>query len=227
MENQTPAQSNTPAENTAAPQPSLEDLSKEFSVEEQTRSFTAQPQPSYQPQYQPTYQPQAPQIPDPVLNPDAYAQYVWQQNPLVSQLGNTVQEVTAKLQAFEQSQAQAKLEADVNRAVTKVNEKLKVDPMLAEAALEAEYRRNQTFKHIWDNRDRNPDAFNKALDVVANTLSSRFAVRADPQLLENQRAALSSQRTMATTPQANPAMDALRMSQPDFEQWWEQTKRGM
>lgn len=217
-------QSNTPAETTAAPQPSLEDISKEFSVEEQTRSFTAQPQPSYTPQ--PAYQP-APQIPDPVLNPDAYAQYVWQQNPLVSQLGNTVQEVTAKLQAFEQQQTQAKLEADVNRAVTKVNEKLKVDPMLAEAALEAEYRRNPTFKHIWDNRDRNPAAFDRALDVISNTLASRFAVRTDPQLLENQRAALSSQRTMATSPQSSQAMDALKMPQGEFESWWESTKRGM
>ncbi len=218
-------QSNAPAENVNTPQPSLEDLSKEFSVEEQTRSFTAQPQPSYQPQYQP-YAPPVPQVPDPVLNPDAYAQYVWQQNPLVSQMGKTVQDMTAKLQAFEQSQAQAKLEADINRAVSTVNQKLNVDPMLAEAALEAEYRRNPTFKHIWDNRDRNPDAFNKALEVVANKLSPLFAVRTDPQLLENQRAATSSQRTMATAPQSNPAMEALKMGQADFESWWEATKRG-
>jgi hypothetical protein len=223
MTDQTPVQSNTPAENTAAPQPSLEDISKEFSVEEQTRSFTAQPQqpqPAY-PQYTPP-----PQVPDPVINPDAFLQYAWQQNPAVPQLTNQLQQVSAKLQAFEQQQAQAKLEADVNRAVSKVNEKLKVDPLLAEAALEAEYRRNPTFKHIWDNRDRNPAAFDRALEVMGNQLSTRFAVRTDPQLLENQRAAVSSQRTMATNPQSNPAMDALKMPQGDFEAWWEATKRG-
>jgi hypothetical protein len=214
-------QSNTPAENTPAPQPSLEDISKEFSVEEQTRSFTAQPQPPQPYQYAPP-----PQVPDPVINPDAFLQYAWQQNPAVPQLTNQLQQVSAKLQAFEHQQAQAKLEADVNRAVSKVNEKLKVDPLLAEAALEAEYRRNPTFKHIWDNRDRNPAAFDRALEVMGNQLSTRFAVRTDPQLLENQRAAVSSQRTMATNPQSNPAMDALKMPQGEFEAWWEATKRG-
>ncbi len=221
MTDQTPVQSNAPAENTAAPQPSLEDISKEFSVEEQTRSFTAQPQPP-----QPVYHAPPPQVPDPVINPDAFLQYAWQQNPAVPQLTNQLQQVSAKLQAFEHQQAQAKLEADVNRAVSKVNEKLKVDPLLAEAALEAEYRRNPTFKHIWDNRDRNPAAFDRALEVMGNQLSTRFAVRTDPQLLENQRAAVSSQRTMATNPQSNPAMDALKMPQGEFEAWWEAQKRG-
>jgi hypothetical protein len=125
---------------------------------------------------------------------------------------------------------QSKVDADVARAVSKVNEKLKIDPLSAEIALEKVYRTDASFKRIWDNRDKNPQAFDKALGIVAQKLSSTFAVRQDPQLTENQRAATQSQRTMAATTKSDvpPGQEGLYSDNPvEFERAWESFKRGM
>jgi uncharacterized protein with von Willebrand factor type A (vWA) domain len=208
-----------------APAPSLDDIASEFSVEEQVNQFKAQPQP--QPQYQPQYQPQAPQslqVPDPYSDPTGYERFMLNQANALGTLDNTLKEVTSKIQSYEQQMAQQKVSADLDKAVTKINEKLGVDPMLAEIALEREYRVNKSFKTIWDNRDRNPAAFQKALDVLGNKLAPNFANQRDPQLIENQRAAKASQRTMSTAPKEDPLGDWSNLSQSEFDRKWASLK---
>lgn len=205
-------------------QPSFEDIAKKYSIEEQTASFTAQPAPQFQPaqsQPQPTPQPYQPQIPDPVVNPDAWAQFHAQQN---QQFNSTLKTIADSVQEMRRQQAQERLNADVDQAVTRVNQKLNMDKDHTEVLLEVEYRKNPVFRRIWDNRHAKPEALNEALDVLASKTASKFQVRSDPQLIENQRAAKTSQKAMASTRQQAPGEDIMNMPDGDFQAWWNRNR---
>lgn len=196
---------------------SLDDISQEFSVEEQVSNFQASPE---QAQPSPTW------LPDPISDPDAYTEYSRAQAESLNKLNQTVQGLTSKVQTYEQQLAAQKLSADVESAVATVNEKLGVDPKLAEIALEHQYRDDPAFKRIWDNRAQNPAAFKKALGVVANKLSDTFAVKQDHQLTQNQLAAKQSLKTMAKTSQPNANSEWEGLSSSEFEQKWNEMRRG-
>jgi len=216
----------TPSEE--APTPSLDDIASEFSVEQEANNFQAQPAPQapapnqYQPQ--PGYDQQFSNIPDPNYDPDGWNQWMqqqtFQQNSVVQELSGIKNEI----ESYKQQMAQQKIEADLGKAVNHVNEKLNVDPKMAEVALEIEYRENPAFKRIWDHRDQNPAAFQKALDVVANKWTGKFATRTNDQLVENVRAAKTSQQTMANAPKEDPYGDVANMSPSEFDRWWSQQK---
>lgn len=225
---QEPSQTPAPTETVTTPvetTQTLADVAKKYNVDQQVQNFTAQPQ---QPQSQPAPSyPAAPPFtpPDPVTSPEQWNQY--QANILMQNqnLQGNLRELTQTVQAIRQEATQAKLDAEVNKAVAKVNDKLKIDPLYAEIALEKRYRDDPIFKRIWDNRNINPKALEEALDVVSNELQGVFAVRQDPQLTENLRAAKQSQRTMSTTAkQPSDAEAALNMNNADFDRWWNEEK---
>lgn len=227
MTDQTQEQSQTPVSTETVPETTqtLADVAKKYNVDQQVQNFTAQPQ---APQYQPSY-PSAPPFtaPDPVTSPEQWNQY---QASLLMQnqhLSGNLRELTQTVQAIRQEATQARLDTEVNKAVAKVNDRLKVDPLYAEIALEKRYRDDPIFKRIWDNRQVNPKALEEALDVVTNELQGVFSVRQDPQLTENIRAAKQSQRTMSTTAKSpSDADQALNMNDGEFDRWWNQKKRG-
>jgi hypothetical protein len=218
----TPAPSDKPAENQVTPSPSLEDISKEFTVEEQANKFSAKPA---QPKPQPTQQTQV-YVPDPLLDSEGYKAYAAQQVQYTQRLEGSLRELSSRFAAYEQTIQQQKLDADVDSAVNVVNKKWNVDKDLAEITLEREYRKDKTFQFIWDNRHRNPVAFQKALDVIASKKADLFSVKQDPQLAENVRAAKSAQQTMATTKQANSNDEWANLSPREFAEQWERKKRG-
>ena len=183
---------------TEAHQPTLDDISQEFNVEEQISNFQAQPEQAGTQTQQSQY------APDPVYNPDAFNSFVQEQVGSVNALNQTVQELAGKVQSYEQQIAQQKVDADVGAAVAKVNEKIGADPDMVEIALEHQYRRDASFKKIWDNRSQNPKAFEKALEVVADKLAGKFNISQDHQLTQNQIAAKQSLKTMAKTTNPDP-----------------------
>jgi hypothetical protein len=221
MTDNTAAPSPAPAETSAAPSTDLESIAREFSVEEQANQFTARPAVQHQPQQQ--LQPAPFSAPDPVTDPEGYKAFVMHQTQVHQRLEGTLRELDNRFKTYEQTIQQQKVDADVDAAVKIVNQKLKVDPELAEIALERMYRKDKAFKQIWDNRDRNRQAFEKALGVVADKLQPTFAVRTDPQVAENVRAAKSSQQTMATT-QAKSEYDDVPENPREFDAWWRQRR---
>lgn len=230
METQTNPPSPAPAETVApAPEtPSLETIAKELSIEEQAKQFTTSVQPQYQPQYQsqPAYQPPQFQVPDPVTNPEGYNRFMAMQGQMVSGIDATLKTLHEKVSSWETRQLEQKVNQDVDRAVSKVNEKLKVEPMLAEIALEKMYRSDANFKRIWDNRDRNPQALEKALDVVSQKMQTMFNVRQDPQIAENLRAAQSAQRNMSTTKTQSQNDEWANLSEAEFQRKWQMILSG-
>lgn len=230
MEEKTTEQSQAPAEttpSTPSPDESLKSIASEFPVEEQAKQFTAQPQPQYQPQYQqPVYQPEQ-FAPDPVTNPEGYKMFMqaqWQQGQNAQ---TELRKLSEQFTNFQKTIEEQRTNAEVDAAVTSVNSKLKVDPTLAEALLNVEYKQNPSFKHIWDNRHKNPQAFKNALNVLGDKLHSKVQVRQDPQLAENVRAAQTSQRTMATTKTPTQTEGWDNLSDSEFQKKWQEMVRGV
>lgn len=219
MAEETTQQSETPVESQTTPNESsgqtLEDIAKKYSIEDQTKSFTAQPAQAPSPAV-PSFD-QNVRVPDPVTNPDDWTRFYAQQN---AQVSKTLGDIASSVTEMRKQQEQERLNAEVNKAVERVNSKLNVDPKYAEILLEKEYRDNPIFKRIWDNRYVNPKALDEALDVIANNGSKVFQVKSDPQLTENQRAAKASQRAMATTQNKSPNDEVLGLSDHEFDRWW-------
>lgn len=226
MTNQTSAPSPAPAETQSTPSPddSLKAIASEFTVEEQARQFTATP--SHPAQFQPqAYQPPVQHVPDPVVDKDAYVAWANAQLAAQNQFQSALREVTTEISAIKQERIQQKVNADVDRAVQTVGQTLKgVDPDLIESFLNLEYSKNPSFQRIFDNRDKNPTAYERALKVVADKYASKVQIKVDPRLAENVRAAQSSQRTMATT--QSPSNEWANLSPKEFEEMWLRTKRG-
>jgi hypothetical protein len=229
MENEINQQSQQPAE-TAVPEaqaPTLESIAKELSVEEQAQQFTSAV-PQYQPQYQQPVQQQAYRAPDPITDPEGYNRFMMQQMQSMTALDTTLKSMVDKVQTWERTTQEQRINQDVDKAVTRVNEKLKVDPMLAEIALEKMYRTDANFKRIWDNRERNPQAYERALDVVADKLVPMFQTRQDPKIAGDIRAAKTSQQSMATTRQTG-VNEGVPNDPAEFKRYWENlvNNRGM
>lgn len=199
-----------------APAPSLDEIAKEFSVEEQVNQFQAQPAPQ---EVRQEY------YPDPISDPDQFTHFIRQQQKGIDAMSQTVKQLNEKLSAHENKMVQQQVEADIQRAVATVNKKLDVDPKMAEVALRMEYEKNPSFQKIWDNRSKNPQAFEKALNAVADNYSSVFAVRQDPQLTANQMAAKKSLQTMNKKP-SEPESKWENMTQSEFEREWDAMRRG-
>jgi len=173
---------NTTVENSAEPEvtQTLEDIAKGIPLEEQIKNFTAAPQPVLQTPY---IQPQQPVIPDPISDQEGYRRWANDQMLASRAMQSSLQELSGKVRTYEQQQQQQRLDAEVDSVVSKVNSNLKLDP---------------AFKHIWDNRQRFPGALDNALKVVTNDLKAKYAVRQDPQIAENIRAAKNSMQSGAT-----------------------------
>lgn len=183
----------------ASTEPTLDDVYKQYSVEDEAATF--QPQRRQEvPQQAPSYAPQqAAYLPDPVIDGDRFKQWALTVEQDRTQLRQSLQEVGNALTQFQETQRRAKEEADIRKAVDFVNESLKADPDFVEIALGQKARKDAKFLALYNNRDAKPEAWNAALRAVRNELSQKFAVRSDPQLAENQRALRTAQQTSATS----------------------------
>ena len=213
QQSQAPAETAVPAAETQT----LESIAKELSVTEQAQQFTSAV-PQYQ-QPQQFVQQQAFRAPDPITDPEGYNRFLLQQTQTLTELSQATKSLTDKYQSWERTTQEQRINQDVDKAVTRVNEKLKVDPMLAEIALEKMYRTDANFKRIWDNRERNPQAYERALDVVADKLVPMFNTRQDPKIAGDIRAAKTSQQSMATT-RTQGVNDGVPTDPAEFQRYW-------
>ena len=207
----------------SAPQPSgLEHVYQQFGIEEQAASFNPQsPQPAQQPQAPAA--PSVPKVPDP-FDPN-FANYQAQIANGVSSLHQQLQQTQHKLTQMEQHMARRQTEADIKAAVGVITQKAGIEADIAEVALEAKARQDPRFLAIWNNRSKNPKAFEAALTAVAGEFQQKFTVRQDPQLVENQRAVKASQQQMATTQKTSDGDKWASMTPQERAQERERIKR--
>jgi len=176
----------------------LDDVYKQYNVEEAASDFS--PQPAQKPRSEPAAQPQpnlGSEIPDPVLDQSGFKAYLAKQD-------STVKQTLAGLTQFQQQlyvREQRRLEeADIKSAVQTVKEKIgDIDEDFVEVALGQKARKDSKFLSIYQNRRKNPQAWNAALAAVATEFKGKYQYRQDSQLAENVRAAKQSTQTTLTT----------------------------
>ena len=118
--------------------------------------------------------------------------------------------------------------------MSKVVEKVEnADPLMVELYLEKKAVENPKFAQIFQNREKNPTALNKALEAISGELAGKFDFKVDPQLAENHRAANQSQQSSGNTSaqQFNNSLEerlaAAREKGPGaWEQEWNRIKTG-
>ena len=211
----------TQNEQTAEPQPTLEDVYKEYNVEgvaQQFQAATAKEAP----------RPEVVDAPDPVTDPDGYRRFQLDQAHRTHDIQQSLQQYGSTVQALLADQQRRQVEADVKRAVEYLQPKFgdSVDADLLETALDNEARRDPRFLKLWENREANPTAWKKAMDGFAGKYSSKFSVRSDPQLMENQRAIRASQEVHSSARQSQESDEWANLSQEDFSRKWRDLVNG-
>lgn len=193
-------QSQEPAESV-----SLEDLAKQF----ETKQEPAQP---------------AVQEPLPTFDSEDDA---------IKHLAKTTAETRAQLKKLVDDQTRREQESFVAAEMKALDDAIKtigkevegLDPMFIEGALHTAYNRDKNFQKIFDNRDQNPAAYQKALGVITGQIKAKSAMRHDPQLAENQRALEQLQKSSRSGAQTDDDPTA-GLSASEFDAYWERLKAG-
>lgn len=197
--------------------PSLDDVYKQYNVEEVAQTFNASPAPQPPAQRSP--------VPDPSLDPDGFKQWAGQVQSSDEELKNTLFSVNERLQKWEQERVRTQEESDLKAAVTKLKSKVDAEEDFLEVALAHKARKDPKFLKLWETRSQNPKAWEAALNAVSNEFAGKFSMKQDPQLAENQRAIKTSQQQMATTSKPAPDEKWSALDPKQFEQEWERLSR--
>lgn len=169
-------------------------------------------------------------VPDP-YDTERFKDWAARQAAGTDALGKAFHEVRQFLTAQQQKAQLEALKADVEKSVKAIDEIAQIGkPTVVEAYLDGMVRQDPRMKALWDNRGKNPAAWNNALKVVAKKMSEEFSVKVDPELQKAQRARKEAQKQMATTADdetTNQDEDRLGKAQgADFSREWESYIRG-
>ncbi len=144
--------------------------------------------------------------------------YFNQQAGQLTQLRKTVEDATATLNDVADRENKRILNEAVDNAVAKINEGVDGNAGLADTFLNHVYQNNPDFKKIFDNRDENPGALDKALGMLKEEWKGMNTKQIDSQVAENQRALQESQGKGGTAETQSGDEDARleKLSDGDF-----------
>jgi hypothetical protein len=128
------------------------------------------------------------ELPDPAANPEEFKK-------AVEGLGSTVSQINSFLESQKAASAEQKIANDINSAVEFISNQVEgVDKRVIRGLVKDEADTNPTFRRIWESRDSNPDAYSKALGILARQYQEQFAPRVDPAVSADLRAFQESVR---------------------------------
>jgi hypothetical protein len=166
------------------------------------------------------------------LDSTQFNNYVNQVNNGQSVFNTQLKEVRAELTELRQERSQLQIEADINQAVGTINEGLNLDPKLVRVHLELTAQEKPGFREIFERRNENPAAYNKALAAVSKEMGNTYSNKQDPELTANQKAIQQSQQSRASTDTSgssgNTLQDKLTEAKSDgeFEAMWNKAIHG-
>lgn len=201
-------------------EPSLDDVINEYKPQPVASAPAAAPAAPVQPTVA-----SAPTV-DP-LDEASMNNYVQSVNNGQSVLSNQLQETQDRLTRMEETNAKLQIETDINDAVSRLTEGTDVDPKLARIHLEYTAQEKPGFKAIWDNRAKDPAAYQAALKAISREIGNTYSVKTDSDLIANQVAVQQSQQSRSTTTESggsgNKMQDELaNANNPgDFNRAWQ------
>lgn len=201
----------------------LEQVYKTFNVDETANEFQPQQRQEVQPQQQAPQPSLGSEIPDPVLDQAGFKSWLGKQDLAIKQALAQSTQFQQQLWIREQRRTE---EADIRSAVQAVKEKgVDMDDDFIEIALGQKARKDPKFMKVYNDRNKNPNAWKAALNAVASEFKGKFQFRQDPQLTENVRAARQSTQTSLTSKEASSensieAELAGAKNQGEFDRIW-------
>lgn len=224
----TPAPAAAPAAAPSNEPQTMDDVYSKYNVEENARDFQQTATPTAAPQQQPQQQPSAPQplsVPDPITDQQGFRDFIARNSHESANLRNALANIQGHLGNMQRAALLQREEQDISKAVEAVNANLdqKLDPDVVEIGLGQMARKDGKFMAVYQNRYKNPAAWNAALKVAAKSLGSKFAMRSDPQIAENVRALkdATSGRATSDNPAPNSAQERLqKASGKNFDVEW-------
>jgi hypothetical protein len=202
MENESQGQSVTPETSTTTQQPeSLDSVYQKYNVEAEAQTFN--PQRERAPA-EATPVKVEPSVPDPVLDQEGFKKWASGQNQF---LQTSLQSLQGELTHMRVERMKAKEEADIKSAVSAFKSVTgeDVDDDIAEVALGQKARKDPKFLAVYQNRGKNPAAWNAAVRAYANEFKGKTSFKIDPQIAENQRAAKQSIQGSQSRHEAEPS----------------------
>lgn len=178
--------------------------------------------------HQQVHQPQQTKV-EPSTVPDPYSEefkaYMARQAAGTTELQKAVTQIAAHIGEAQKTRMLEITKADIDKAVSTINDVVKhPKPKVIEAALDGMVREDPRLKAIWENRAKNPNAWNNALKIVTKQISEDFSVKVDPSLVAAQRARKDAQKQMATTTDTETSPTEERLAAAtgaDFDREWE------
>ncbi len=200
------------------PEETLDDVFKQFPVQETAQSFNAQPR-----QQEPQKPPEL-NIPDPSYDPDGFKESMKSLHSNDWEVKQTLNRISEQLDGVTQERQRAVEEDDISVTVAKIQESipaLQGKDRLVKGYLGAVATEDKRVAQVWEHRKESPAAWDAALNVITKQMAKEFDFQADPQLTENTRAAKASRDQMATTKQEDPDDKIKSMSSSDFNSYWD------
>ena len=147
-------------------------------------------------------------------------------------VASQLQQLSAELNQFRQERAQAEVTADINRAVDLVAQESGIENKdYVQFKLNKLAESDENFGKIWDNRHAKPEVLESALKAAAQSMKNDLDFKADPQLVENHRAAQESTKTSQSTVESeysNELGERLGQAQnpAEFDRIWRSIMNG-
>jgi hypothetical protein len=211
-------QSDTPESSTTTPE-TLDSVYTKYNVEAEANTFNPQREPQ-------TVTPQPAKVetavPDPVLDQEGFKKWAGGQNQF---LQTSLQSLQGELTQLRVERMKAREEADIKSAVSTFKSVTgeDVDDDIAEVALGQKARKDPKFLAVYQNRGKNPQAWNAAVRAYANEFKSKTSFKIDPQIAENQRAAKQSiqgSQSRSSEPPSGVEAQLASKTGKEFERAW-------
>lgn len=144
----------------------------------------------------------------------------------INAISDKVEATSKQTAELANSRQQEMLSKEIDEAVGKINETVGGDTDMAELYLEKQYRDNPDLKKVWDNRFANPEALDKALDIISKEWAAKNVNVVDSAVAENQRALKESQKGGATVQVDSLHQELDKMGSGDFMNYAHKLSQG-
>lgn len=202
----------------------LDDVYRDAGLDKAAAQTVTADRPERQEQQQQTQKVESSSIPD-AYDTENFKAYLAREAAGKSELQKAVSAIAGHLTAAERQRVAVATKADIESAVSAIEKTVQLGkPKVIEAYLDGAVREDPRLKALWENRTKNPVAWQAALGVVSKKMAKEFDMKVDPALAAAQRARKDSQKTMATTTEssASPAEERLAAaSGSEFDIEWQ------
>jgi DNA-binding protein H-NS len=160
-----------------------------------------------------SHQPQTVKEPE---NVSEFTDFVAKQSQTTKQLQEQLEKTSSTLDELVNGKHQEQVNKEIKNAVSTLNENAGANEKMAELYLRKQYDDDPNFARIWDNRGKNPDALKQAVSLLSKEWESMTQNVVDPQVAENQRALMDSQRSGGTVQETSLDDKLANMGDAEF-----------